>query len=381
MRRSPARSGTASKAPIRSDRSNAESPRTPTSRRALDTFLAAARGGDAAACEAGLQLCGDLWLYWHIRGKNLTAREYAESFLEADGGGSATVGRAGALITAGLASDMLGQDERANEEWGEAYRIAAELEADRELCISAFCWGLGLRVVDLEAAIGRTSESVERSRSLGFTWAKAFASSLDGILNAAAGNLDTAQTRYAQAVEIQRRIGDEEGAGLSLGGLAALASRRGDLAGALELYRQSLSAYEAIGDRAEEARILAELAWTHLRNEDPAPARRYFLDSVQAYTDLASVRGIGLSLIGLAATEAVENRPERAVQIAAAAEVYADQEGIVNVYTDEQPGREFVDQARAALSAEDVARATEAGRRLTIKEALDLARIPELASA
>jgi hypothetical protein len=43
---------------------------------------------------------------------------------------------------------------------------------------------------------------------------------------------------------------------------------------------------------------------------------------------------------------------------------------------DETPGREFVDQARAALSADDVARATEVGRKLTIKEALDLARIP-----
>ena len=101
---------------------------------------------------------------------------------------------------------------------------------------------------------------------------------------------------------------------------------------------------------------------------------------MQAYSDVASVRGVGLSLIGLAATEAVEQRPETAVQIAAAAEVYAREEGIVNVYSDETPGREFVDQARAALSADEVARATEAGRRLTIKEALDLARTPDTTS-
>ena len=200
-----------------------------------------------------------------------------------------------------------------------------------------------------------TSESIERSRTLGFTWGEGFASSIDGILNTVAGDLETAQTRYSQGLEIQQRIGDEEGAGLSLGGLAGLAAGRGDLAGALELYRQSLAAYEAIGDRAEEARILSELAWTYLRHEDPSLARRYFLDSAQAYTDVASVRGVGLSLIGLAATEAVEHRPETAIQIAAAAEVYAHQEGIVNVYSDETPGREFVDQARAALPADEVA--------------------------
>ena len=96
---------------------------------------------------------------------------------------------------------------------------------------------------------------------------------------------------------------------------------------------------------------------------------------MQAYTDVASVRGVGLSLIGLAATEAAEHRPVRAVQIAAAAEVYADQEGIVNVYSDERPGREFVERARVALSADDVARATETGRTLTLKEALELAKI------
>ena len=167
---------------------------------------------------------------------------------------------------------------------------------------------------------------------------------------------------------------------MTLGGLAQLAAIRGDLAGALDLYGQSLSAFEAIGDRAEEARILSETAWTHLEHDDPALARRSFLDSVQAYTDLASVRGVGLSLIGLAATEAVEHRPEKAVQIAAAAELYAQQEGIVNVYSEETPGREFVDQARAALSAKQVAKAEEIGRRLTMKQALDLARIPDAGS-
>jgi hypothetical protein len=108
--------------------------------------------------------------------------------------------------------------------------------------------------------------------------------------------------------------------------------------------------------------------------------RRAFLDSVQAYDDVASVRGVGLSLIGLAATEAVEHRPEKAVQIAPP-ELYAQQEGIVNVYSDKTPGAEFVDRARAALPAHDVARATDVGRKLTKKEALDLARIPETESA
>jgi hypothetical protein len=87
-------------------------------------------------------------------------------------------------------------------------------------------------------------------------------------------------------------------------------------------------------------------------------ARRYFFESVRAYTELASIRGVGLSLIGLAAAAAVDHRPDAAVRIAAAAEIYAGEESIVNVYG----------------AAEDVIRTTEAGRRLTIAETLELAR-------
>ena len=202
---------------------------------ALDSLLTMARDGDASACEWGMQLCGDLYLYWHIRGKNLTAREYAVSFFDADTGGAPTLGRAGALLTTGLASWVLGEFERANDECAEAHRIAAELTADRELCISAFLGGLGQIGFDLQAGLRMTSEAIERSRSRGLRWTEAFASTIDAILQTVAGNLDVAEARYSQALEFQQHIGDQEGAGLSLGGLAQLASLRGDLAGALDL--------------------------------------------------------------------------------------------------------------------------------------------------
>jgi hypothetical protein len=81
---------------------------------ALDTLLRTAGGGVAAAAETGLRMCGDLLIYWHIRGKNLTAREYAASFLDADKSDSPSASRSGALMTAGLASWVLGQYERTN---------------------------------------------------------------------------------------------------------------------------------------------------------------------------------------------------------------------------------------------------------------------------
>ncbi len=346
---------------------------------AIETLLDTARGGDEVATELGMQVCGDLWMYWHIRGKNVTARQYATAFLETDARGSPTAGRAGALITAGLASWMLGQYEQALDEVARAHRIAAEIEAQREICITAVMQALALIFLDPEAGLRWAEEGIETSRAVGFTWAEGIASTVAGILHALTADPNSSQARHFEALEIQRRLGDWEGAGMSLGGLAQLASGRGDTEEALELYRQSLAAFEAIGDRGEEARILSEMAWTHLADGNPAGARATFFESVQAHVDVASVRGVGLSLIGLAATEVAEQRPANALRIAAAAEVYAQQEGIAVIYTEDTPGREFVDQAHAALPADEVARVTEAGRKLTIKEALDLARTPQTA--
>ena len=348
---------------------------------ALDTLLASAKRGETSALEQGLQLTGDLWMYWHIRGKNLSSREYATAFLDLDAVGAPTLGRAGALLTVGLGSWMSGQFERSADEWGNAHRIAADLDAGREVCLAGLCRALAVLGSDVDAGLTLTKASTERAGALGLTWAQALALTVNGMFQALAGDLGAAKSKYSDALAIQERLGDREGAGMSLGGLAELASGHGDPVAAIGLYGQSLEAFEAVGDRGEEARILSEIAWTHLRNGDAALARRHFFKAVQAHTDVASVRGLGLSLIGLAATEAAELRPDRAVQIAAAAEVYANQEGIVVIYTDENPGRDFVEQARASLSDTEAAQATEIGRRLTIKQALDLARIADAAPA
>jgi predicted ATPase/class 3 adenylate cyclase len=342
---------------------------------ALDTYLRLARTGDQDACEAGMQMCADLWMYWHIRGKNLTAWDSAKAFLDADTEGLPTVGRAGALLTAALGSWMGGRIDRAKEEWEEAYRIAAALDASRELSVAGVCLStLGLMGQDVEDAFRWVKLGIEQSRAHGFPWILAVGLTFEGMLHAATGNPVEAHARFSEALEIQQRQDDLEGAGMSLSGLAQLAAGGGDAATALDLYRRSLASFEAIGDRGEEARVLSEMAWTCLGSGEATAARRHFFEAIQAHTDIASVRGIGQSLVGLAAVEATQHRPDRAVQIAAAAEVYAQGEGVVVVYSDETPGRELVEQARAALSADDLARATDMGGRLTIEEAVELAR-------
>lgn len=338
---------------------------------ALECLLTASTD-DPDASAVGLAMCGDLWLYWHIRGKHLTARKFSSGFLDA-GPPHPSAERAAALVTAGLASWTLGDFERANDELSEAHRLATDFDAPHTYCVAGLIWGLPLMQIDLEKGLQVTGESIDRGHAVGYEFGEAFAASIDAILQTVAGNVDVARARYAHALRIQQRLDDHEGAGLTLSGLAALAAERGDIVEALDLYWQSLAAFEAINDRAEEARVLTEVGWTHLSQGAAEPARQFFLNSVRAYSDVASVRGVGLALLGLASTQVVEGRPALALTIAAAAEVYAHREGIVNVYSPDTPGGDFLDRARVSLSADEASQATARGQTLTIGQALDLA--------
>ena len=346
-------------------------------RAGLDFLLSEAKGGDSQSAELGMQMCGDLWLYWHIRSKHLSARAYVRELLEAVTDEGPTIGRSNALRTAGLASSTLGHFDEALEEYLESYRIAQELNGDHEMALAALLLGIDSLTIDMEQAFKWSGEALDRSRAQNYTWALGLASTFDGILHAVSGDAAIAASRYDEALTIQRSLDDKEGSGISLSGLAQLASTSGDLTKAIGLYQRSLAAFEAIGDRAEEARVLAEMAWAHLSADDPAAARRSFLDSVQAYNDVGSVRGIGTSMIGLAAVGAVEGRPRQAVQIAAAAEIFTREEGIVNVYSEDVPGHGYVERAKAELGTDDIDSAVQEGRSLSVKEALALARAAE----
>jgi predicted ATPase len=338
---------------------------------AFNDLVARASAGDGAAAERAMVAFGYLWMYWHIRGKHLSARELGARIL-AVSPPDRTIGRARLLLTAGLAEWTLRSYERACEQWTESYGIADEL-GDRPL-MARVAGGLALGYLgtDVKEALTWSARGIELGRELDDPFPWAFALSFDGILHTIVGDVVTARARYEAALAIQEPRGDLEGAGVSLGGLAQLAGMRGDAAAAIELYERSRDAFAVLGDRAEEARVIGEAAWIHLREGDHAIARQGFRDSAQAYDDVGSVPGVGMSMLGLAAVEAEEGHPKVALTIASAATVLAEKEGIVNVYSVDSPSHPYLEAARAMLAAEDLADAEAAGRSLSAPEVLAL---------
>jgi tetratricopeptide (TPR) repeat protein len=339
---------------------------------ALDTLLAASRAGDSTAAETGLRACGDLNLYWHVRGKNLTAREISNAFLDSVKSGNVSrSATAAAMRTAGLGAWALGDIELANQEWAAATELARAAGDPVELCFCTLFAVFGLIGVDGELGRRCAAEALELARRLDYPWAVGLALVGSGFLRHVDGDLEDARSCLSEALAVCESIGDCEGMGLSLSGLAALVSDA-DPSHALDLYERSLNSFEAIGDRAEEARVLSEMAPVHLRIGAVADARHRLHGAVRAYLDIGSVRGVGLAILGLAAVAAHEGLDETAATIAAAGERYTREQGIVNVYTEEAPGLDLVERSRAALDAVALERASSRGAALSVDEALAL---------
>jgi predicted ATPase len=343
--------------------------------RALEWALAMVEEGDKEAAELGLQICGELWMYWHIRGQHLSARGWIVSFLETSQGQRETPGTCAALVTAGLCSWTLGDFPRAVEELEAAYQMSKKLGMPYEMTTATSCLIISyLPLGEISKAAENAQESLKIALEINNEWIFAFSTAFDGLVSFYSGDLDAAEAKYREALAIQQRIVDYEGGGFSLGALAQLAAAKNDFEEADHWYREAKMSYVRIGDRAEEARILEEMAWNSLKLEDTARARRNFSNSVQAYNEVGSVRGIGLALYGLAAAEQVEGLPYRAMEITAAADRFSEEEGIVNMFVENNPAKEHIDSAKLGLSPEELSKASVAGRALTIEDILDMAK-------
>lgn len=336
---------------------------------ALDHFHDAALSGDAQAAEHGLRMCGDLWMYWHVRGRHAHGRDWSRRFLALPAAAAFPIGRARALVTTSVAATTLGDIATAIADGEEAERLAGG-ERDLLPLVPA-----AIAVAHLTAgAIAPAREwleiSVRRSRELGAEWELGTSLNFLGIVETVTGNLTAARSCLEEAASLQRENKDFEGLGCALGGLAALEAVAGRHDEALALYREAFDAYHTVGDRPEEARILDAYAWTALGAGRAQEAREYFVSSLRAYEDVGSVRGIGLALLGLAATEAAQHAPERAVRIAAAAATFSEQEGIANDYAKDSSAPRYLDAARAALDPSEVARLQAEGRALSVRAAV-----------
>ncbi len=296
---------------------------------AVAWLTACARTGDAAALEQALLMVGSLNWFWHIGGQHLTGRTTVDALLALSAGALPSRGRSGALLTSAMIGTATNDWARSLADAGSAHDVAIALGDEARAAEAAMYRGyVSLHGGNMDVALVALDESIARSRGVS-DFMLSTATTVKGMLLFVTGDLEAGMAMVEDARRMQLRLDDYEIGGLALSFLAQMTFAKGDHARALTLYDEALSAVTTIGDQPEVARILCEIGWTALAAADVPTARLAFRRAVRSYEDVGSAPGTGLALLGLAAVEAADGQPERAVQIAAAADALSTRAGVV----------------------------------------------------
>jgi predicted ATPase len=342
---------------------------------ALQWLTARAREGDGRALEQALLIAGYQNWVWHITGQHLTARAAVDDVLMLAQDAAPSLGRSLALATAGMVSISTGEMGRGLEEWTGSYEDARLIGDEAAMAQAGV--GIGFtHVIEgrVDEARGILEETIERSERIGEEFMQAVAIEFLGTVCGISGDLDEGIALVEKGQAISVRIGDYEGGGVGLSFLAHLYFMKGESERALEHYRSALVALETVGDRPEIARVHGEMGWAALSMERVVEARTSFLNSIRWYDEVGSARGVGTGLMGLAVAEASDGHPERAARIAAAADVLADQAGVVVVHAMGIGAGDRIEALRATFDAAHLASLTEGGRAMSPPEIIAMVK-------
>ncbi len=340
---------------------------------ALDFILIVGREEKKAeTIEMGLQICGEFAIYWHISGKHISAMNYIDKLFELPACPKDSLGRCMALATAGIAAQTLGQFNQADLFAREGYELARSLKHDTLLSMHAITLAMNCVTTDIVQSknfIKIAQHTAEKDDNI---FLSGLALTFGGIIELVGGDPSAAKISYEKALEFQKADHDFEGRAISLGGLAQLEAIQGKAEKALDLYHEALASFAMVGDRPEEARILSEIAGVYLNQQNLQQATKYLADSIQAYQEVGSIRGVGLSLIGLGAVQVLKKNYKEALTIIAAAEFFAEQKGIANVYSGNFQYESYMKTAKENVTQDLQDEAVKKGRELSLDEALAL---------
>jgi predicted ATPase/DNA-binding CsgD family transcriptional regulator len=251
----------------------------------------------------------------------------------------------------------------------------------------------------------------ERSTSIRSARAKALHAA--GRLAMRQDDSAAAGTHLQEALTISRQLGDRRGVAIALFEVGHVARVRGDYSEARSRYEESHQVFEALGDNYWLAQAHHELGVAAYFQGDPATAREHYEASLALYKGLADEVGIvsalndlgeaaflqgefeearsleaaslemarriddkeriAMALAALAGLAAAQDRPTRALRLAAAATALNEATGQRNSPAWHAMFERWLEPARRALRAEACAAAQAEGMAMPLDEAIEYA--------
>ena len=322
-----------------------------------------------ADAEAGLRLSSALNRFWRLRG-HLTdnRRRLAQLLALAPSRNSA---RARALFVAAVLAVHQGDAATASELLEEGLPLAREIEDS--WCVAFMLQvaaSLAWRQGQLDRAVELGEESLAGMRAIGdrtgigsILWQLAQARRRRGEIGPATHLLE-------ESIAVGRETGDPWLVAESLEGLGAIAHDAGEHALACSHHEEALALRRHTRNRQAVARSLNDLGHLMLDAGALALAREHFLESLSIGRDIGVRELITRGLEGFAVLAAVEGQPERALRLAGAADAVRLLTGLVLTKGEIERHGRLLEPARRSLGEAAAATSWEAGRAMSVDEAI-----------
>lgn len=189
------------------------------------------------------------------------------------------------------------------------------------------------------------------------------------------GDDATAKEQYTEALNLARTAGDHERVASALRNLGDLAFREGDLVAATDLTIQAIAGYRTLGNgQLLLAMSLAILGAIRLVTDEVTAAADAYRESLNILVFHGFPVGIADTFAGIAWLAVRTGRPMSAARLLGASEALCEALGVPVLPAHRQHALAIA-ETRANLDAATLEDAWSAGRRLSISEAVDEARL------
>jgi predicted ATPase/DNA-binding CsgD family transcriptional regulator len=281
--------------------------------------------GDA---HTGLRICTAVRPCWIVRGSFFEGGEWVDSFLALNVPGLPAEIRGPALV--GRAQLAMSSDPAAAETWAKEGLELCRAAGEEFWVASAFnlLSEVALHTGQIDVAASNAQQALSIARAAGDGWNEGYAFSTSAAVAALRGRLAEAKHLGAESISVMRRIDQRWGMARTLLGLGDLARLHGDADRAHASYLEALPFLREIDSKPEIARCLAGLGRVALDQGDTGLARVHLAESIRQSRSTGARIGVARGLEAFAALAIQEGRPERAVQLAAAAAALREAAGL-----------------------------------------------------
>jgi tetratricopeptide (TPR) repeat protein len=317
--------------------------------------------------DLALRLGAALGWFWFVRGYEREGLQWLEAALT-QSSTDRTLARAWALWHASQLAGPIGDRGRARTE--ESLVLFRELGDKRGTARALGSLGFLIFLQgNTERAVALFAEHMALAQALGDAASLADAMNSRQMLAQLRGD-DGAQLPLAvEHVALRRQVGDPQSLCWSLNVLGEVARLVGDDR-AIAAYEEALALARALSSRGFVASILANLGFVVQRQGNHGRAAMLFGESLAAARELAAQDMMTLALTGLAGVMTAQSQPQRAARLLAAVEAWWVMNNAQMEPADRADYDRIVADARAQLGEEAFAAAWEAGRAMTLEQAI-----------